>query len=113
MFYASIAGKYATKQLISNLPQENRPKEVTDETLCAILACLNEVLNCNQDYAKQFLLEGGVQRLLYMSRQQHKYKPRTIKYVAAVRIYLLQYNQATTKLAFNSNETSKDKLSII
>ena len=88
--YFPIAGKYATKQLISNLPQENRPKEVTDETLCAILACLNEVLNCNQDYAKQFLLEGGVQRLLYMSRQQHKYKPRTIKYVAAVRIYLLQ-----------------------
>ena len=46
------AGKYATKQLISNLPQENRPKDVTDETLCAVLACLNEVLSHNQDYAR-------------------------------------------------------------
>ena len=47
-----FTGKYATKQLISNLPQENRPKDVTDETLCAVLACLNEVLSHNQDYAR-------------------------------------------------------------
>lgn len=48
----SFAGKYATKQLISNLPQENRPKDVSDETLCAVLACLNEVLSSNVDHVK-------------------------------------------------------------
>ena len=40
------------KQLISNLPQENRPKELSDETVCAVLACLNEVIQHNQEFAK-------------------------------------------------------------
>lgn len=35
-------------------------------------------------FYRQFVMEEGVPRLLYMTRQQHKHKPSTVKYSAAV-----------------------------
>jgi len=46
------------KQLISNLPQDGRQTQhivedpIAADTVCAVLACLNEVLLANQDFAK-------------------------------------------------------------
>lgn len=79
-----LVGKYAMKQLISNLPQENRQKEKTDETICAVLACLNEVLVHNQDFVKAFCLDGGLQRLMHIVRNQNNFNARTYKFAAAV-----------------------------
>ncbi|XP_045175328.2 splicing regulator ARVCF-like isoform X4 [Mercenaria mercenaria] len=79
-----LVGKYAMKQLISNLPQENRPKELTDETVCAVLACLNEVISHNQEFAKSFCIDGGLPRLMYLTRVHEIYNARTKKYAASV-----------------------------
>ena len=40
------------KQLVSNLPQENKPREVSDSTVAAILACLDEAIQHNVDFAR-------------------------------------------------------------
>ncbi|XP_060559042.1 splicing regulator ARVCF-like isoform X4 [Ruditapes philippinarum] len=79
-----LVGKYAMKQLISNLPQENRPKELTDETVCAVLACLNEVIQHNQEFAKSFCTDGGLPRLMYLTRVHETYNAKTKKYAASV-----------------------------
>ncbi|KAL3842925.1 hypothetical protein ACJMK2_020899 [Sinanodonta woodiana] len=79
-----LVGKYAMKQLVSNLPQDNRQRETNDETVSAVLATLNEVIQHNQDFAKSFCQEDGVTRLMHIARNQSKFTYRTVKYAVAV-----------------------------
>ena len=45
-----LVGKYAIRQLVSRLPRDNR-NMMPDDTICAVVATLYEVVKDNQDFA--------------------------------------------------------------
>ncbi|XP_052220762.1 splicing regulator ARVCF-like isoform X3 [Dreissena polymorpha] len=79
-----LVGKYAMKQLVSNIPQDGRPRETSDETVAAVLACCEEVIQHNQDFAKSFVNERGVPRLMSIVKHQEQFNPRCCKFALAV-----------------------------
>ncbi|ESO97461.1 hypothetical protein LOTGIDRAFT_114795, partial [Lottia gigantea] len=81
-----LVGKYAMRQLVSKLPQDTRHSELVppDDTLCAVIATLYEVVKTNQDFASSFLEEKGVARLMSITMSEGKYLARTIKYASTV-----------------------------
>ncbi|KAK6191373.1 hypothetical protein SNE40_003082 [Patella caerulea] len=81
-----LVGKYAMRQLVSKLPQDTRHSELVppDDTLCAVIATLYEVVKNNQDFAQSLFTENGVPRLMSITMSEGKYLARTIKYASTV-----------------------------
>ena len=49
-FLLYLSGKYAIRQLVSRLPRDFR-NNLPDDTICAVVATLYEVVKDNQDFA--------------------------------------------------------------
>ena len=50
VFVCVFTGKYAIRQLVSRLPRDLR-SNMPDDTICAVVATLYEVVKDNQDFA--------------------------------------------------------------
>ena len=91
------AGKYAMRDLVQKLPsssagnaknqQQQQPHDMnsaSDETIAAVLATLNEVIKKNAEFARSLLDEGGVERLVSITRQKQRYSSRVVKFASQV-----------------------------
>lgn len=56
----------------------------SDETIAAVLATLNEVIKKNAEFARSLLEEGGVDRLVSITRQKQRYSARVVKFASQV-----------------------------
>ena len=56
----------------------------SDETIAAVLATLNEVIKKNAEFARSLLDEGGVDRLVSITRQKVRYSSRVVKFASQV-----------------------------
>ena len=56
----------------------------SDETIAAVLATLNEVIKKNAEFARSLLDEGGVDRLVSITRQKQRYSSRVVKFASQV-----------------------------
>ncbi|BFZ04803.1 hypothetical protein BsWGS_07842 [Bradybaena similaris] len=74
-----LVGKYAIRQLVSRLPRDDR-NNLPDDTICAVVATLYEVVKDNQDFALALVQEEGIPRLLHINRSQGRYLARTLKF---------------------------------
>lgn len=96
------AGKYAMRDLVQKLPTSSalagngknqpggQPQQqrdlggASDETIAAVLATLNEVIKKNAEFARSLLDEGGVDRLVSITRQKQRYSSRVVKFASQV-----------------------------
>ncbi|CAG5128030.1 unnamed protein product, partial [Candidula unifasciata] len=74
-----LVGKYAIRQLVSRLPRDER-NSLPDDTICAVVATLYEVVKDNQDFALALVQEDGIPRLMHINRSQGRYLARTLKF---------------------------------
>ncbi|XP_048241638.1 armadillo repeat protein deleted in velo-cardio-facial syndrome homolog isoform X7 [Haliotis rufescens] len=81
-----LVGKYAMQQLVRKLPAHRQmPGPVApDDTLCAVIATLYEVIKNNQDFALSLMTENGIPRLLNITKSENQYLARTVKYAHTV-----------------------------
>ncbi|XP_071099764.1 splicing regulator ARVCF-like isoform X3 [Haliotis cracherodii] len=81
-----LVGKYAMQQLVRKLPAHRQmPGPVApDDTLCAVIATLYEVIKNNQDFALSLMTENGIPRLLNITKSDNQYLARTVKYAHTV-----------------------------
>ncbi|UYV69414.1 PKP4, partial [Cordylochernes scorpioides] len=88
-----VAGKYAMRDLVHKLPNGNPQNEerTSDDTIAAVLATLNEVILHNSEFSRALLEAGGIERLMYISRQKPKFSPRVLRFTHQVHVQLL-YN---------------------
>lgn len=56
----------------------------SDETIAAVLATLNEVIKKNAEFARSLLDEGGVDRLVSVTRNKQRYSSRVVKFASQV-----------------------------
>lgn len=56
----------------------------SDDTIAAVLATLNEVIKKNAEFARSLLEEGGVDRLVSITRQKQRYSVRVVKFASQV-----------------------------
>ena len=56
----------------------------SDDTIAAVLATLNEVIKKNAEFARSMLEEGGVDRLVSITRQKQRYSARVVKFASQV-----------------------------
>ncbi len=67
--------------------QQQQPHDMnsaSDETIAAVLATLNEVIKKNAEFARSLLDEGGVERLVSITRQKQRYSSRVVKFASQV-----------------------------
>ncbi|KAB7501029.1 Catenin delta-2, partial [Armadillidium nasatum] len=80
-----LIGKYAMRDLVQKLPSQNSHDATTsDETIAAVLATLNEVIKRNAEFSRSLLEAGGVDRLVYITRQRGRYSTRVVKFASQV-----------------------------
>ncbi|MCL4133126.1 UNVERIFIED_CONTAM: hypothetical protein GTU68_023266 [Idotea baltica] len=80
-----LIGKYAMRDLVQKLPSQNCHDTTTsDETIAAVLATLNEVIKKNAEFSRSLLDAGGVDRLVYITRQRGRYSTRVVKFASQV-----------------------------
>lgn len=65
-------------------PQQRDLGGASDETIAAVLATLNEVIKKNAEFARSLLDEGGVDRLVSITRQKQRYSSRVVKFASQV-----------------------------
>ncbi|XP_041366101.1 catenin delta-2-like isoform X2 [Gigantopelta aegis] len=80
-----LVGKYAMQQLVRKLPQQRNAHPTTpDDTLCAVIATLYEILKNQESFAQSFFKENGLPRLMNITKSEGQYLARTIKYAGSV-----------------------------
>lgn len=91
-----LIGKYAMKDLVSKLPNGNAQHDygTSDETIAAVLATLNEVISKNADFAKSLLEAGGMERLLFITKNKNnKFSPRVFKFASQLLFNMWQHQE--------------------
>ncbi|GAB1598332.1 armadillo repeat protein deleted in velo-cardio-facial syndrome-like isoform X1 [Argonauta hians] len=89
-----LVGKYAMRQLVLKLPSDNRQSEVTtDDTICAVIATLYEIIKKNPDFAHSLLAEGGVSRLVSITQSEGAFLEKTVRYSAMVLHTMWQFKE--------------------
>ncbi|RUS70940.1 hypothetical protein EGW08_021297 [Elysia chlorotica] len=78
-----LVGKYAIRQLVSRLPRDLR-SSMPDDTICAVVATLYEVVKDNQDFALALVLEDGLPRLMHINTSEGRYLARTLKFTLSL-----------------------------
>ena len=65
-----LIGKYAMRQLVQRLPEEGKAPRIpnADETISSLMALIYEVIKTSTEFATSLLTEGGVERLMYIVR---------------------------------------------
>jgi len=91
-----LIGKYAMRDLVQKLPSSSSSNDkgqqskqhdmnsASDETIAAVLATLNEVIKKNAVFARSLLDEGGVDRLVSITRLKQRYSSRVVKFASQV-----------------------------
>ncbi|RNA27387.1 catenin delta-2 [Brachionus plicatilis] len=84
-----LIGKYAMKDLVAKLPDPHRPlpfrlSVLNEDTITASLACINECIKSNDDFVKSCYHEGGVKRMIYITRNGQHFPIKIVKYAAHV-----------------------------
>ncbi|KAF2365694.1 Armadillo [Trinorchestia longiramus] len=82
-----LIGKYAMRDLVQKLPSSQSGRadaSVSDETIAAVLATLNEVIKKSTEFSRALLECDGVERLVYMTKQRVRYSPRVVKFASQV-----------------------------
>lgn len=81
-----LIGKYAMRDLVQKLPSGNvqHDQGTSDDTIAAVLATLNEVIKKSGEFSRSLLEAGGVERLVNLTKQRHKYTPRVLKFAGQV-----------------------------
>ena len=75
------------RDLVQKLPSSNsHDGSTSDETIAAVLATLNEVIKKNAEFSRTLLEAGGVERLVYISKQRVRYSSRVVKFASQVSI---------------------------
>lgn len=89
-----LIGKYAMRDLIQKLPAPAAPSvpgsmqvcdgggQVSDDTIAAVLATLNEVIRRSAEFCRSLFELDGVRRLLAVTRQRGRYSARVVKFAA-------------------------------
>ncbi|XP_055898976.1 splicing regulator ARVCF-like isoform X3 [Biomphalaria glabrata] len=85
-----LVGKYAIRQLVSQLPRDNRSTQ-PDDTICAVIATLYEVVKDNQDFALALVQEDGLTRLMHINTSDGRYLARTLKFALTLLKTLWNY----------------------
>eukprot|EP00106_Octopus_bimaculoides_P019685 XP_014787127.1 PREDICTED: armadillo repeat protein deleted in velo-cardio-facial syndrome-like isoform X3 [Octopus bimaculoides] len=89
-----LVGKYAMRQLVLKLPSDNRQSEATtDDTICAVIATLYEIIKKNPDFAHSLLAEGGVSRLVSITQSEGAFLEKTVRYSAMVLHTMWQFKE--------------------
>ncbi|KAI3384067.1 hypothetical protein SNEBB_000280 [Seison nebaliae] len=84
-----LIGKGLMKYLIDCIPTENQRK-FNDKTLCNVLACINEILKDKSQtlkrthFARNFVEEGGVERLHRILMSRNCFSSKVMKYTAYI-----------------------------
>lgn len=84
-----LIGKYAMKDLVAKLPDPHkslpfRLSVLNEDTITASLACINECIKSNDDFVKSCYNEGGVKRMIYITRNGQHFPIKIVKYAAHV-----------------------------
>lgn len=84
-----LIGKYAMKDLVSKLPDPSRAlpmrlSVLNEDTITAALACINECIKSNDEFVKSCYHEGGVKRMVYITRNGQHFPIKIVKYAAHV-----------------------------
>ena len=84
-----LIGKYAMKDLVYKLPDPSRQQPVrlsvlNEDTITAALACINECIKSSDEFVKSCYNEGGVKRMVYITRNGHHFPIKIVKYAAHV-----------------------------
>ena len=89
-----LIGKYAMRDLVAKLPAPHAPPPTTrpltvlnEDTITAALACINECIKSaasGGDFVKSCYNEGGVKRMVYITRNAHYFPIKIVKYAAHV-----------------------------
>lgn len=89
-----LVGKYAMRQLVLKLPTDNRQMDnTTDDTICAVIATLYEIIKKNPSFAHSLLGEGGVSRLVSITQSEGSYLEKTVRYSAMVLHTMWQFKE--------------------
>ncbi|XP_064602948.1 catenin delta-2-like isoform X3 [Liolophura sinensis] len=88
-----LIGKYAMQRLVSKLPAPNVKSTSPDDTICAILATLHEVIKDHADFALFLFRESGVPPLRDIAQSRHRYTARTIKFASSVLRTMWQFRE--------------------
>lgn len=84
-----LIGKYAMKDLVSKLPDPQRAlpfrlSVLNEDTITAALACINECIKSSDEFVKSCYNEGGVKRMIYITRNGQHFPIKIVKYAAHV-----------------------------
>ena len=84
-----LIGKYAMKDLVYKLPDPQRPMPMrlsvlNEDTITAALACINECIKSSDEFVKSCYNEGGVKRMVYITRNGQHFPIKIVKYAAHV-----------------------------
>ncbi|XP_059170841.1 splicing regulator ARVCF-like isoform X2 [Physella acuta] len=106
-----LVGKYAIRQLVSRLPRDNR-SNMPDDTICAVVATLYEVVKDNQDFALALVQEEGLHRLMHINTSEGRYLARTLKFTQTLLKTLWSYkalHAEYTKLKYVQTDFTMSK----
>ncbi|GFR67311.1 armadillo repeat protein deleted in velo-cardio-facial syndrome-like protein [Elysia marginata] len=101
-----LVGKYAIRQLVSRLPRDLR-SNMPDDTICAVVATLYEVVKDNQDFALALVQEDGLPRLMHINTSEGRYLARTLKFTLTLLKTLWGFKslqQEYTKLRYKQED---------
>lgn len=84
-----LIGKYAMRDLVAKLPDPARPlpmrlSVLQEDTITAALACINECIKSSDEYVKSCYNEGGVKRMMFITRNAGHFQIKIVKYAAHV-----------------------------
>ena len=88
-----LIGKYAMKDLVAKLPDPARSLNGTmpmrlsvlnEDTITAALACINECIKSSDEFVKSCYNEGGVKRMVFITRNGSYFPIKIVKYAANV-----------------------------
>lgn len=84
-----LIGKYAMKDLVAKLPDPSRPlpmrlSVLNEDTITAALACINECIKSSGEFVKSCYNEGGVKRMVFITRNGQHFPIKIVKYAAHV-----------------------------
>ncbi|KAH9491479.1 Catenin delta-2 [Bulinus truncatus] len=106
-----LVGKYAIRQLVSQLPRDSKSTQ-PDDTICAVIATLYEVVKDNQDFALALVQEAGLPRLMHINSSDGRYLARTLKFASTLLKTLWNYkalHQVYTKQKYTAADFTTSK----
>jgi len=87
-----LIGKYAMHQLVTKLPSDKQEPVASNETICAVECLLYEVIKSSMEFAKSLMDEGGVEKLIYISRSG-RFSHKVVKFASSLLNKMWSYKE--------------------